>query len=175
MLIITPSSLTLTWKMEILKWLQGSVYDSDINLVKAGKDVMISYDDKRNRNKPICSITILSYGLATRKQAEMFDHKALFGVVICDESHALKNNKTQRCKVLLHLIRRNTKRAILLSGTPTNNRPNELHTQIDSLRPNEFMSYKNYCVRSAYIFHIFYIFEFVRPQILRGPARKVRV
>ena len=36
---------------------------------------------------------------------------------------------------------------VFLSGTPTNNRPAELHAQIDALRPNEFMSFTNYTVR----------------------------
>ena len=133
--------------MEILKWLKGKIFDKDINIIKKSSDKMLDYNHKIGCNKPICPITILSYGLAVRKQAEMSDNKHLFGVIICDESHALKNFKTQRCKVLLPLIKKNIKRAILLSGTPTNNRPSELHTQIDALRPNEFMSFKNYSIR----------------------------
>ena len=110
---------------------------------------MIEYTEQQSHSRPVCPVTVLSYGLAVRKKAEMCDHNRLFGVVICDESHALKNHKTQRCKVLLPLIRRNFKRVILLSGTPTNNRPSELHSQIDALRPNEFMSYNKYCIRCA--------------------------
>ena len=45
LLIIAPSSLILTWKMEILKWLSGTIYESDINIIKKGSDKMIDYDE----------------------------------------------------------------------------------------------------------------------------------
>merc|ERR1719295_70429 len=149
LLIIAPSSLILTWKMEILKWLKGAIYESDINIIRTGKDTMIEYDetDYPIRKKPICEITIMSYGLATKKRTELLDHDGLFGVVIIDESHKLKNYETQRCKALLPFIKNKVKRAVFLSGTPTSNRPAELHTQIDALRPGEFMSFTKYTLR----------------------------
>jgi len=143
LLVVVPSSLTLTWKIEILKWLKGCVREGDINMIKKTTDKLLDFET----NQPLCAITIMSYNLAVRKQAEIYDRKHLFGMIICDESHALKNHATQRCKVLCPLIRNNIRRALLLSGTPTNNRPSELHTQIDALRPNEFMSYKKFTLR----------------------------
>lgn len=99
------------------------------------------------RKKAICQITIISYGLATKKREELLENDNLFGVVIIDESHKLKNYDTQRCQALLPFIKNKVKRAIFLSGTPTNNRPAELHAQIDALRPGEFMSFTQYTVR----------------------------
>ena len=147
LLIVVPSSLTLTWKYEILKWLNGKINDDDINIIKTCKDKILKYNDNCHLYKPLCLITIISYGLAVRKQAELSDNKSLFGMIICDESHSLKNHKTQRCKILLPIIKKCCKRAILLSGTPTNNRPSEIYTQIDALRPNEFMSFKQFTIR----------------------------
>jgi len=147
LLIITPSSLTFTWKVELLKWLSGEVVPDDIQLIKKSSDEMVEYDTARNESRPRCAVTIMSYGLATRKQAELSAQRGLFGMVICDESHFLKNSKSQRTKVILPLVAKSFKRALLLSGTPTNNRPNELHSQISALRPNEFMSYKGYTER----------------------------
>jgi SWI/SNF-related matrix-associated actin-dependent regulator of chromatin subfamily A-like protein 1 len=43
-------------------------------------------------------------------------------VVVADESHFLKNDKAQRTKATLPLIKRAT-RAVLLTGTPATNRP----------------------------------------------------
>ena len=43
-------------------------------------------------------------------------------VIICDESHYLKNAKTTRTKTLMPLLKA-SKRCILLSGTPALSRP----------------------------------------------------
>eukprot|EP00483_Globobulimina_turgida_P004004 UN04012 len=133
--------------MELLKWLSPTIREDDINIIRKVADKMLEYDHKLNMNAALCPITIVSYGLAVRKQAEISDNNKLFGMVICDESHALRNYKTQRCKILLPLIKRNIRYCLLLSGTPTNNRPSELWTQIDALRSNEFMSFTKYTIR----------------------------
>ena len=56
-----------------------------------------------------------------------------FGVVICDESHALKAHKTKRTKHIWPMVQK-AKRAILISGTPAPSRPIELFTQVTFLR-----------------------------------------
>ncbi|PHJ20662.1 hypothetical protein CSUI_005495 [Cystoisospora suis] len=66
-------------------------------------------------------------------------------VVICDESHYLKNRQAKRTQVLCPLLR-NAKRAILLSGTPALNKPVELYQQIDALLP-DLCSYHEFADR----------------------------
>jgi len=153
LLIVTPSSLRLTWKCEILKWLDGEdIYPDHINVIKTAKDKMLdftAYNSGKSRTPtPVCPITVISYGLLRMKQAELTAQcaKSPFQTIICDESHALKNFSSQRAKAILPLVK-NASRALLLSGTPSSNRPAELHTQIDALRPKEFMGFKEFtCV-----------------------------
>jgi len=57
-----------------------------------------------------------------------------YNAVIIDESHYIKNIKSQRCKAISPLVQ-NSERALLLSGAPALNRPSELFSQIDSLLP----------------------------------------
>ncbi len=52
-----------------------------------------------------------------------------FPFIICDESHALKDPKTERTKFVVPLMKR-ARRALLLSGTPALSRPIELHPQV---------------------------------------------
>jgi hypothetical protein len=54
-----------------------------------------------------------------------------------DESHNLKSIKTQRTKAALEIIS-NSKRCVLLSGTPALSRPSELFPQVKALQPKLF-------------------------------------
>jgi SWI/SNF-related matrix-associated actin-dependent regulator 1 of chromatin subfamily A len=69
-----------------------------------------------------------------------------FEMTIVDESHELKNAKTQTYVALLPIISR-SKYLLLLSGTPTLNRPAELFPQLKLLLPNVFGSFKDFAMR----------------------------
>jgi SWI/SNF-related matrix-associated actin-dependent regulator 1 of chromatin subfamily A len=73
-------------------------------------------------------------------------NNASFNVIIADESHYLKNIKTQRSQCLLPLLKK-SKRAILLSGTPALSRPMELFTQLHVLAPHIWPDDKEYAKR----------------------------
>ena len=69
-------------------------------------------------------------------------------VVICDESHYLKNGKARRTQKLLPLLT-GAKRAILMSGTPALSRPNEIFTQLKAIDSDKWndphLFSKRYC------------------------------
>ena len=69
-------------------------------------------------------------------------------VVICDESHTVKNPKAKRTEILIPILHA-SRHAFLISGTPALARPNELFTQLHSLYPQRFSSHtafaKRYC------------------------------
>ena len=52
-----------------------------------------------------------------------------FGMVICDESHALKTHSAKRTQFIWPLVQQ-AKRAILITGTPALSRPIELFPQV---------------------------------------------
>lgn len=54
-----------------------------------------------------------------------------FGIVICDESHALKSHSTKRTQFIWPVVQK-AKRAILITGTPALSRPIELFPQVHS-------------------------------------------
>lgn len=92
----------------------------------------------------VCPITIITYGLL-RLPSNSVIREALaarrFQVVICDESHYLKNSNTLSCKTVVPLLKA-AKRRILLSGTPALARPVEvgcflyLKSCIDCIKQN---------------------------------------
>jgi len=136
-LIVCPASLKLNWEREARKWLVRPLRISVINGTRKpfpdGGVVIINYD-------------ILSgYRLAI-DQVE-------WDVLICDESHMIKNPKSSRSKAVIGNWHRDpskriepikAKRRIFLTGTPILNKPIELWTTIHSLDPATWGSWKTF-------------------------------
>ncbi|KAL1933757.1 hypothetical protein VTP01DRAFT_7847 [Rhizomucor pusillus] len=139
-LIVCPSSLRLTWKAEIQQWLE--IPDDEIHVSFKGADVTsiqeskttIAGNAKRLKTNTM-RFHIVSYDLATR-EVDTIKAKS-YKVIICDESHYLKNPMTKRSKALIPLLQK-SERTILLSGTPAFAKPIELYAQIIAIRPKLF-------------------------------------
>ncbi|CAH1775691.1 unnamed protein product [Owenia fusiformis] len=116
-IVVAPSSLVKNWYNEISKWLgnrisvlaidSGSKSEIDRNLS--------SFMHQSGRRIPN-PILIISYE-TFRLHASVL-HKGTVGLVMCDEGHRLKNSENQTYAALTAL---QTKRRILLSGTPIQN------------------------------------------------------
>jgi SWI/SNF-related matrix-associated actin-dependent regulator of chromatin subfamily A-like protein 1 len=91
LLIICPSSLKLTWKDEILKWLDH-LQAEDIQVFNKGMEKF--EEDKL--------IYILSYTLATRLVGVIENRN--FGVVVLDEAHYLKARDSKRSRALVPVV-----------------------------------------------------------------------
>uniref|UniRef100_A0AAV2JCX5 SWI/SNF-related matrix-associated actin-dependent regulator of chromatin subfamily A-like protein 1 n=1 Tax=Knipowitschia caucasica TaxID=637954 RepID=A0AAV2JCX5_KNICA len=129
LLVVTPSSIRFTWAQAFKRWMP-SLQSENIN-------VMVKSTDNISSGL----VNIVSYSLLRRAEPEPG-----IKVIIVDESHFLKNNKTARYKAALPLLQA-AKRVILLSGTPALARPSELYTQIQAVRPKLFPKFKDYAER----------------------------
>ncbi|XP_019635007.1 PREDICTED: SWI/SNF-related matrix-associated actin-dependent regulator of chromatin subfamily A-like protein 1 [Branchiostoma belcheri] len=132
LLIVTPSSLRLTWAEAFHRWLP-SVDPQAITVMLTGKD-----------NPRSGQVTITSYDLMVRCSQQI--RARGYRVIIMDESHVLKNFKTARTKAALPLLK-TASRVILLSGTPALSRPSELFTQLSAVEPRLFSSFHEFGVR----------------------------
>jgi hypothetical protein len=112
-IVVSPAGLCLNWKREIEKWLPGTSV-----AMKAGD---------------AGDITVLSYEMFTK------NHKALGSAnpkaVIFDESHYLKNPKAKRSAAAKAMVEgcNDLKLRLMLTGTPVENRPYELLSQLEIL------------------------------------------
>ncbi|CDR94410.1 DNA repair and recombination protein RAD54-like, putative [Babesia bigemina] len=126
--IVCPASLVNNWESEINKWLKGKCPCTAV--ADGAKEKVISkftgfkYDRRSN-------VLISSYetfrGHMSRLEGVPID------LVICDEAHRLKNDKTLTAVAIQKLP---AKMRLMLSGTPIQNDLNEFYALISLCNPN---------------------------------------
>lgn len=164
LLILCPASLRYTWPSEIEKFLPW-ISSQSTYVVRGADDVSFAQQivnwrrKKAEQNKPtfkpapyqivICTYSLLQNRFAVSKALQNCN----FECVIADESHNLKQKDSQRCQLALPILKQ-SKRLVLLSGTPALNRPVELYAQLTALDPtgrifpgSGNMSYSQYTKR----------------------------
>lgn len=124
-LIVCPASLKINWKLELMRWL---VRPATLNIIDPGSQWLDT------------DIVIINY-----EQVALHRHDIMqtdWDLLICDESHYLKNPKAKRTHVVLGLwdddpAKRiypiKAKQRLLMTGTPVLNRPKELWTTVRAL------------------------------------------
>ena len=148
-LVICPTSLKLNWKLELKKWLIN-LDDSRIMIIHTGSSNKEKFpDDIKSKD-----VYIMSYEIAKAREKELKKHD--FKMIICDEAHLLKSRDSKR-SVALRPILQNTKRWILMSGTPMLAAPFEIFNLVQILRPDVFTDFgifaNLYCDPKRKVFH----------------------
>ena len=145
-LVSCPATVKLNWKREIEKWipgirvqvLNGRTPETAIN--PGEFDVFVINHD------------ILAYGDGAAKDGvsgwfEQFEAVNL-SLAVFDEGHKIGNHKTIRGKAARRIAKA-TKRTMILTGTPVQNRPRELFPLLNMVDPgswpNFFQFAKRYC------------------------------
>lgn len=119
-LVVCPTSVVFNWENEIEKFSPNLKY-----LVLSGTERKSNF-----KNIPKYDVIITSYALVRRDVAELKKHN--FRYVILDESQNIKNAQSQTSKAVKDL---NAKHKLALSGTPIENRLEELWSIFDFLMP----------------------------------------
>jgi len=147
LLIVSPSSMKLVWEEAIRAWLPSELQPAKESLlvVKDGKTAVDKMQalcgDKNNTGAGKSSISqsprivIVSYDMVKRLLSPL--RTLCPHVIIADESHHLKSYKAQRTQSF-ETLAKESRRLILISGTPVLSRPFELYPQLSMLRPELF-------------------------------------
>lgn len=132
-LIVCPASVKIQWVRNLVRWL--GIPLEEISMLKSRKA------------KPIDTpLAVINYDVLRPWLSEFFDWAPK--VVIFDEIHKLKEERTARSKASLSIARFPSMTSVLgLSGTPVKNRPRELWHPLLVLNPTIFPNYYQYANR----------------------------
>jgi SWI/SNF-related matrix-associated actin-dependent regulator 1 of chromatin subfamily A len=143
--VICPASMKLVWKQEIERLLDGE----KVAILNGQKDKVL----------PQASVYILNYDLAVVRKPrkgsktppqvgwlELLHQAGVNQTIILDESHKIKNPKAKRTRAITDFAE-TFDNILCLTGTPVLNRPIEMFTTLNMLRPETFKSYYSYAFR----------------------------
>lgn len=145
-LIVCPASLKGNWEEEILKFTREiKVLLQKKTLTKEKRSKIIN--DFKNETGP--RIFITNY---EQVMGSLDDFKSIrWDMIIFDEAHMIKNPKAKRTRAA-HAL--DTRRAILLTGSPVLNHANDLWSLLYRIAPGQIESYykfiQRYCVFGGY-------------------------
>lgn len=157
-MVVCPLSTVLNWVNEFKIWLPGdlelevyelaSLKSNDLrvytlrNWMENGGVLIMGYDMYRNLSNE-------NSKKIKAKAREVFQRSLVDpgpDLVVCDEGHMLKNESTALSKAMNRL---RTKRRIVLTGTPLQNRLDEYHCMIQFVKPNLLGTKKEFTNRFA--------------------------
>jgi SWI/SNF-related matrix-associated actin-dependent regulator 1 of chromatin subfamily A len=125
-LVVCPASVKYNWAKECRAWLPNMTVE-----VLEGRKGAI----------PDADIIVCNYDIVSGRKDGLLDYG--FNIVVCDESHYLKNIKAKRTEATLE-VAKESESVLCLSGTAVTNRPSEFFTTLNLLRPNEFPAFFPY-------------------------------
>ncbi|PKA63188.1 DNA helicase INO80 [Apostasia shenzhenica] len=133
-LIVVPTSVMLNWETEFLKWCPAFKI---LTYFGSAKERKLKRQGWLKLNS--FHVCITTYRLIIQ-DSKVFKRKK-WKYLILDEAHLIKNWKSQRWQTLLNF---NSKRRILLTGTPLQNELMELWSLMHFLMPHVFQSHQEF-------------------------------
>ena len=128
-IVVCPSNVKYNWAKEVRTWIP----DATVEVINGYKGPIEEAD-----------FTIINYDIISRRLEQL--NQMSFGISILDESHYIKNNKSDRTKATVEIADR-SESVLCLSGTAITNRPSEYYTTLKLLRPAQFSSWVAYVRR----------------------------
>jgi DNA repair and recombination protein RAD54 and RAD54-like protein len=130
-IIVCPSSLVKNWYNEFSKWLGSRVNPMAIANESKDKTTELLTTFMANQSSR-CGSPVLIISYETFRLYMHILTASEVGLVLCDEGHRLKNCENQTYTALMSL---QTKRRVLLTGTPIQNDMTEYYSLLHFVNP----------------------------------------
>lgn len=151
-LVVCPASLVENWRRE------ANIFTPDLSAYSHhGPDRLKDIEDLRKKDIIITSYTTLSRDSALLGQIE-------YTTIIADEAQHIKNTRTQNAKTLKSMY---SKGRVLLTGTPLENRLDDLYSLFDFLMPGYLVEFQGILTRDDRPWYDEQFRRQVAPYILR--------
>jgi len=137
-LVVCPPTLRHQWRSQVLHWLGHVLKPEQVQIIMQGK-AELSADT---------SFVIVPYSLVHHEKFQRRHDGETYEVVVCDESHYIKEEKALRTRSVVPLLQA-ARRAVLLSGTPSLNHAAELYTQVQAVLGSHFTAFSTFGQRYA--------------------------
>ena len=132
-LMVVPVNTLMNWEDEVMKW-TGNLR-MPLNITNLGA-VMKSYREKEILKwQREGGILVLGDALFRTMNTFILDHGKP-DILVLDEAHTMLKNSSNKIFTMLNKIQ--TKRRIMLTGTPLQNNTTELYHMIEFVRPGLF-------------------------------------
>jgi SWI/SNF-related matrix-associated actin-dependent regulator 1 of chromatin subfamily A len=146
-LVICPASLKINWEREINTFCDETIIINGRNW-KTNKFTIINYDILKNFHTLAEPKKNDSEDLVIEFNRQIVNTK--FDLVIIDEAHYLKDNKTARGKIMTEVcVKYGIEKVWLLTGTPIANRPMDFYNLLNIIKApiaNNWQHFaKRYC------------------------------
>lgn len=130
-LVLCPSILKDNWASEVKQWTNKS------SVIIAGTPVQRKKQWESSKCYYIANYELLLRDLDLMQKIE-------WDYIIADEATRISNPKAKSSKTIKKI---KSKNRLALTGTPINNKPDDLWNICDFIRPGEMGSYWNFCER----------------------------
>ena len=140
--VVVPASLRLQWADELERHVVG-LCPGDLSLIFTSADKALLDDLPRKAASSTSSwpagrmrAVVISYNMLAALRHDML--AVSWGLVVCDESHTMRTTLGRADSDLTEAaaaLARGSMRAVLLTGTPSLNRPFDIYRQADALCP----------------------------------------
>lgn len=138
--VVCPASLKYNWLEEAQKWLVEDRWK-----IHVSEDASAPPDET--------NFLIVNYEKLIRPNELLMWMRRIWGVMICDEAHVLKNPRSKRTNAILGAdgaglaLMRRSHRSLFLTGTPVLNAPKELWPIISAISPAQFGDWDKFAER----------------------------
>jgi superfamily II DNA or RNA helicase len=156
-LVVCPASVLVNWAREIKKFSGIETYILHGAMLEAGFE---AWNEKGGA-------AITNYE-SMGKIVDRIDNHMTISMLVIDEAHYIKNPDAQRTKHI-HRLDNESQRIVMMTGTPLENRVEEMCNLIQFVRPDMVQDIKT----KAHISHLLEFKETLAPVYLRRTRKQV--